>query len=136
MTAHELEESQDFRPAFDDRGLVAAVIVDHVDKNVLMLGWMNAEALKLTVDTGKVHFWSRSRARIWMKGETSGETLAVRDILVDCDQDALVVRAAREGKGATCHTGRVSCFYRRLSDGKLEMLPSPKLFDPRQVYRS
>lgn len=133
MTPQGCEETAEFLPAFDSRGLIAAVIVDVHDGAVLMLGWMNAEALNLTVRTGKVHFWSRSRSRLWMKGETSGETLAVRDILVDCDQDALVVRAAREGKGATCHTGRVSCFYRRLEDGKLQMLPGPKLFDPAAV---
>jgi phosphoribosyl-AMP cyclohydrolase len=136
LTAQGVEETEEFRPAFDDRGLIAAVVVDHANDKVLMLGWMNAEALNLTVNTGKVHFWSRSRARLWMKGETSGETLAVHDILVDCDQDALVVRAAREGRGATCHTGRVSCFYRRLSNGRLEMLPSPKLFDQKAIYRS
>jgi phosphoribosyl-AMP cyclohydrolase len=134
LTAHGREETTEFQPAFDDRGLIAAVIVDERDGAVLMVGWMNAEALNLTIASGKVHFWSRSRARLWMKGETSGETLGVREILVDCDQDALVVRATREGKGATCHTGRVNCFYRRLTGGKLEMLDSRRLIDPEKVY--
>lgn len=106
----------EFRPRFDDKGLISAIVVDDASGQVLMLGHMNAEALSLTRSTGNVHFWSRSRGALWMKGESSGHVLQLRSILVDCDQDALLVRAAP--LGPTCHTNRPSCFYRRLeADG-------------------
>ncbi|HKE17504.1 MAG TPA: phosphoribosyl-AMP cyclohydrolase [Kofleriaceae bacterium] len=99
---------------WDDRGLAPAVVC-HVDTGaVLMLGWMNAEALAATAATGFVHFFSRSRQRLWKKGETSGHTLSVREIRIDCDGDALLVVAAPAGP--TCHTGRPSCFFRRAAD--------------------
>jgi phosphoribosyl-AMP cyclohydrolase len=102
-------------PKFDSAGLLSAIAQDSVTGEVLMVAFMDAEALAATRATGKAHFHSRSRGRLWMKGETSGHVLLVEDILVDCDQDALVlkVRAA----GPACHTGAVSCFYRRL-DGE------------------
>lgn len=101
-----------FLPKFDAQGLLSAVVVDGASKAVLMVAFMDAEALARTRETGFAHFHSRSRGRLWMKGETSGHVLKVREILVDCDQDALVLVC--EPQGPSCHTGAVSCFYRRL----------------------
>ena len=97
-------------PTFDERGLVPCVVQDADRGTVLMLAWMNAEALRLTRDTGVVHFWSRSRQALWKKGETSGNTLALVELRLDCDADAILVRA--RPAGPTCHTGQTSCFYR------------------------
>lgn len=97
---------------FDDRGLIPAIIQDDATGEVLMLGYMNEESLRRTLDSGKVWFYSRSRQQLWMKGETSGNVLEVRRILRDCDEDALVVRATPAGP--TCHTGERTCFYREL----------------------
>lgn len=105
-----------FAPRFDDRGLLTAVAVDHADKSVLMVAYMDAEALAATRATGFAHFHSRSRGRLWKKGETSGHTLKVARILVDCDQDALVLECTPAGPA--CHTGEPSCFYRAL-DGDI-----------------
>ena len=118
---HEIEQGLTFAPKFDSNGLLSAVAVDSSSRDILMLAFMNREALAKTLETGLAHFHSRSRGRLWMKGETSGNVLKVEEILVDCDQDALVliVRPA----GPACHTGKASCFYRRLNDGALERLP-------------
>ncbi|MGE3153572.1 MAG: bifunctional phosphoribosyl-AMP cyclohydrolase/phosphoribosyl-ATP diphosphatase HisIE [Nitrospiraceae bacterium] len=97
---------------FDDRGLIPAIIQDWRDGSVLMLGYMNREALDRTRSTRSVHFWSRSRQRLWEKGETSGHRLIVRDLFVDCDQDTILVKA--EPVGPTCHTGERSCFFTEL----------------------
>lgn len=110
------ESGHVFLPRFDQAGLLTAVIVDADVSSVLMVGHMNAEALARTQQTGLVHFHSRSRGTLWKKGETSGNVLQVVEILVDCDQDALLVHA--RPAGPTCHTGARSCFYRRL-DGKV-----------------
>lgn len=96
-------------PAFDDRGLVPCIVQDAVSGTVLMLAWMNAEALQLTRETGIVHFWSRSRQTLWKKGETSGNTLALVELRIDCDRDCLLVRATPAGP--SCHTGATSCFF-------------------------
>lgn len=108
----ERETGTTFMPKFDASGLMAAIVQDVVSGEILMFAFMNAEALAKTQETGIAHFWSRSRNALWMKGETSGNTLNVDHVLVDCDQDALVlkVRAA----GPACHTNARSCFYRRL----------------------
>jgi phosphoribosyl-AMP cyclohydrolase len=98
----------------DDNGLVGAIIVDAADNAVLMFAHMNAEALAKTQSTGFIHFWSRSRQKLWMKGETSGETFKVVEMRVDCDQDCLLIRVEAQGKGNACHTGRRSCFYRTI----------------------
>ena len=118
MTA-DLAESGDFQPRFDSAGLITAVVTDAGDGTLLMVAHMNAEALRLSQETGLVHFWSRSRKALWKKGETSGELLRVVEILTDCDQDVLQVRAEMLGKGAACHTGRRSCFYRSVEGGRL-----------------
>ena len=101
-------------PKFDSAGLLSAVVQDSATGEVLMVAFMDAEALAATRATGKAHFHSRSRARLWMKGETSGHILLVDRILVDCDQDALVLKVRPQGPA--CHTGAVSCFYRELQD--------------------
>ncbi|MEE9434150.1 MAG: phosphoribosyl-AMP cyclohydrolase [Sphingorhabdus sp.] len=112
------EQGSKFMPKFDDNGLLTTVVVDVSDSAVLMVGFMNDAALHKTQATGMVHFFSRSRQTLWQKGETSGNLLHVEEILVDCDQDALVIRARPDGP--TCHTGARSCFYRRLTSAGLE----------------
>lgn len=100
-------------PKYDRDGLITAVVTDADGGDVLMIAHMNAQALALTVETGLAHFWSRSRQSLWKKGETSGHMLQVRDIRIDCDQDAVWVKAVPAGP--TCHTGERSCFFRRVT---------------------
>ena len=116
LTTEQREQGAVFAPRFDAAGLLTAVVVDHASGAVLVVAHMNREALDATLATGKVHFWSRSRGKLWMKGETSGHVLNVEEVRVDCDQDALLVRARPEGP--TCHTGARSCFYRRVEMGE------------------
>ena len=120
MTQHYRESGDAFLPKFDSNGLVTAVVQDAGSGEILMLAHMNAEAIERTRTTGKAHFWSRSRQQLWLKGETSGNELTVREILVDCDQDALVIRA--DPAGPACHTGARTCFYRKLGVDGLEQL--------------
>ncbi len=108
----ELEQGTLLSPRFDAQGLITAIVTDADDGALLMVAHMNAEALALTVDTGIGHFWSRSRDSLWKKGETSGNFLTVKEMRVDCDQDAIWLRVKVAGDGATCHTGARSCFYR------------------------
>ena len=110
-----------FLPKFDSQGLLTAVAVDAATREVLMVAFMDAEAVEKTRETGLAHFHSRSRGRLWMKGETSGHVLKVQEIRVDCDQDALVLLVSRQGPA--CHTGATSCFYRRLDGAGLIRLP-------------
>jgi phosphoribosyl-AMP cyclohydrolase len=131
----ELEDTREFLPRFDAQGLIGAIVADASDGAVLMFAHMNAEALRLTRETGYAHFWSRSRGRLWKKGETSGETLQVREILTDCDQDVLLIRCVPVGRGAACHTGRRSCFYRRVEGESLAFIDTQPLFDPAAVYK-
>lgn len=117
-----------------DAGLVPAVIQDKTSGKVLMVGYMNQEAFRKTQETGKVTFYSRSRKKLWTKGESSGHWLQMREILVDCDQDTLLVLVDPLGPG-TCHKGYRSCFYRKLrADG--EEVIAPRVFDPKKVYQS
>jgi phosphoribosyl-AMP cyclohydrolase len=116
LTTEERESGAVFAPKFDATGLLTAVVIDHASGDVLVVAHMNAEALEATLATGRVHFWSRSRGKLWMKGETSGHVLQVELMLVDCDQDALVIRAVPAGP--TCHTGARSCFYRAIVAGE------------------
>ncbi len=107
-----------FKPKFDAAGLLTAVVT-HADTGaLLMVAHMNAEAIARTQQTGRAHFWSRSRRKLWMKGESSGHALSVREILVDCDQDCLWLKAIPAGPA--CHTGAPSCFFRKLEGGSLE----------------
>ncbi len=99
---------------YDDRGLIPAIVQDDASGEVLMLAWMNAESLRLTRQTGEVHFWSRERQKLWRKGETSGNVLYLRQIRVDCDADVLLVKV--EAPGPACHTGARSCFFRDLEE--------------------
>lgn len=114
----ERESGTSFLPKFGADGLLTAVVVDAEDGSVLMVAHMDREALDATTTSGEAYFHSRSRGRLWKKGETSGNVLRVEEILVDCDQDALVIRA--QAAGPTCHTGARSCFYRRLEGGELQ----------------
>ena len=121
MTAIETldrEQGSSFLPRFDDKGLLTAIALDSATREVLMVAFMDAEALALTRETGLAHFHSRSRGRLWLKGETSGHFLRIEEIRVDCDQDALVMLVKPEGPA--CHTGETSCFYRRLVGDGLE----------------
>ena len=111
------DETAELRPRFDALGLVAAIAQDAVTGEVLMLAWMNAEALQQTIETGRATYWSRSRGALWVKGETSGHTQEVIEIRVDCDQDAVLLRVRQTG--GACHTHRESCFYRRVDGGAL-----------------
>ena len=107
-----------FLPKFDDKGLLTAIVQHAETREILMVAFVDREALDKTLETGEAHFHSRSRGRLWKKGETSGNILHLEEILVDCDQDALIFKA--RPAGPTCHTGAVACFYRRLSDGSLQ----------------
>ena len=109
----ELEEGRAFTPRFDQAGLIPAIVSDAAGGGVLMFAYMNAEALRRTIASGEAHFWSRSRNALWRKGETSGNRLLVQELLTDCDQDVIWVKAKLSGQAA-CHTGRPSCFYRRI----------------------
>lgn len=134
----ELEDAGDFTPRFDDRGLITAIVSDVHDGEILMVAHMNAQALALTIQTGKAHYFSRSRGKLWMKGETSGNIQTVKEIRTDCDQDAIWLKVEVAGHDATCHTGRRSCFYRTvtLQDGKpmLDIVDDERHFDPKDVY--
>lgn len=111
----ELDEADIFTPRFDEHGLIPAMVVDAATAEPLMLAYMNAESLALTIGTGEAHFWSRSRGEIWRKGATSGNVLRVVEMRTDCDMDAVVIRAELTGDGVACHTGRRSCFYRTVT---------------------
>ena len=115
----DLEEGSQLRLRFDDAGLIPVVAQHARTGEVLMLAYMNAAALKLTIDTGEAHYWSRSRRKLWRKGETSGDVLRVVELRVDCDQDTILMKVNPEGSGAACHTGRKSCFYRSVDRDRL-----------------
>jgi phosphoribosyl-AMP cyclohydrolase len=136
----DIEEGTAFAPKFDADGLVAVVVTSAETGEVLMLAHMNSEALARTLETGEAQFWSRSRNRLWRKGEESGNTMRVVEMRTDCDQDALWLKVEMAGAGACCHTGRKSCFYRAVPIGKggtsvsLTFVDAGKLFDPEKVY--
>ena len=121
-TPAEVETGLLFQPHFDADGLIPAIVTDAASGDVLMFAWMNADALALTLETGIGHFWSRSRHKLWKKGEESGNSLRVLELRTDCDQDALWLKVAVAGDGVACHTGARSCFYRCLPLGAA---PSP-----------
>ena len=110
LSGRDQDDTRELRPKFDASGIVAAIAQDAETGEVLMLAWMNAEALARTLETGRATYWSRSRGEIWMKGETSGHTQEVVEVRVDCDQDAVLLKVRQTG--GACHTGRESCFYR------------------------
>ena len=113
-------------------GLVTAIAVDDERGDLLMVAFMNEQSLRLTLETGEVHYWSRSRNRLWHKGEESGNTQELKSLTIDCDGDCVVMRVDQKG-GAACHTGRRSCFFRRLDDGTWTDV-GEQVFDPKEVY--
>lgn len=120
--------------SFNDEGLLAVIVQDINRGEVLMMAWMNREALEKTLDTGKTHFWSRSRKRIWLKGEVSGHYQLVKEIRVDCDEDVLLIKV--EQVKAACHTGYRSCFFRKVNEkGELELV-AKKVFEPKKIYKT
>jgi phosphoribosyl-AMP cyclohydrolase len=138
----DIELGTTLQPKFGPDGLIPCITTDHVTNEVLMFAFMNAEALAHTIKTGKATYWSRSRNKIWIKGEESGNAQLVQELLVDCDQDVVLLKVENVG-GAACHNGYKSCFYRKLAAGansedasslKLEYT-SRRLFDPATVYK-
>jgi phosphoribosyl-AMP cyclohydrolase len=139
-SASEVEEGGAFAPKFDADGLLTCVTVDAASGEILMVAHMNAEALARTVESSEAWYFSRSRRRLWRKGESSGHVQHVTEMRVDCDQDAVVIKVEQVGPGA-CHTGRRSCFYRAVPLGKapdgslvLEFRDAEKAFDPQAIY--
>jgi phosphoribosyl-AMP cyclohydrolase len=120
-----------FRHRVGDQNLVIAIAQDYKTSEVLMVAYMNHEALKRTIETKKAHYWSTSRQKLWLKGESSGNFQHVEEILVDCDEDAVLIKVSQ--KGGACHEGYESCFFRKLIDNKLEIVGN-KVFDPDEVY--
>ncbi len=114
-------------------GILPAIAQDASSGKVLMLAYMNEEAWEKTLETGKAHYWSRSRKKLWLKGEMSGHVQTVREVLVDCDEDAILLKVAQAG-GAACHTGYQSCFFRRVRDGQVEIVEDI-VFNPEEVYK-
>jgi len=142
-SVEQVEEGRELAPKFDREGLIACVTTEAVSGEVLMLGYMNREALEKTIQTGEAHYWSRSRQALWHKGATSGLVQTVEELRIDDDQDAVWLRVKVAGSGASCHVGYRSCFYRRVPVGvqrmqqnELEFVESDKTFDPEQVYGS
>ncbi len=144
--ARNLDETLEFTPKFDSDGLMPAIVIEASSGTLLMQAFVNIDALKTTLDTGYANFWSRSRQAYWQKGETSGNRLIIKDVLIDCDQDSICFMVEMEGVKAACHTGRQSCYYRKLSlnDGQtskeseisLSFNDMKPLFNPRDVYGS
>jgi phosphoribosyl-AMP cyclohydrolase len=141
-TSSEIELGTTLQPKFGPDGLIPCITTDHLTNEVLMFAFMNAESLALTLATGKASYWSRSRNKLWVKGEESGNAQLVKELRVDCDQDVILLKVDNVG-GASCHNGYKSCFYRKLAPGatvaneaslKLEMVGRP-LFDPAIVYK-
>ncbi|SRR5687768_12426785 len=120
------------RVKWDDDGLVPAIAQDAESHRVLNLAWMNREALARTIETGLAHYWSRSRGQLWRKGEQSGHVQKVKSLRLDCDEDVVLMEVEQQG-GIACHTGRQSCFYRRLENGQW-MEVDPVIKDPREIY--
>lgn len=141
ISIEQVEEGQVLAPKFDRDGLLTCVTTDTHSGEVLMLGYMNAEALEKTIQTGEAHYWSRSRRILWHKGATSGLVQQVEELRIDDDQDAVWLRVSVSGSGASCHVGYRSCFYRevpvgsqRIAGDRLLFTESAKTFDPVEVY--
>ena len=136
MAARQIEESLEFSPQFDENGLIPVIAQDAKTGQVLMVAYMNQEALDLTIKTGYATYFSRSRKKLWKKGEESGHFQKVQQILVDCDQDCLVLKVAVDA--GQCHAGYQSCFYRALkknSSKELEFI-AEKVYEPKEIYES
>jgi phosphoribosyl-AMP cyclohydrolase len=141
-TTAEIELGTMLQPKFGPDGLIPCITTDHVTNEVLMFAFMNAEALAHTLQTGKATYWSRSRNKLWIKGEESGHTQVVKELRVDCDQDVVLLKVENIG-GAACHNGYASCFYRKLAGGARVAEPATlqlefaarRVFDPATVYK-
>ena len=135
ISIEEVEEGNTFTPKFDENGLIPVITVEDSTSEILMHGYSNSEALLKSIESMEAHYWSRSREKLWKKGETSGLTQSIRKILIDDDQDCLIYRVDIGGLGASCHVGYKSCFYRDL-DGKdtLTFTETEKVFDPEVIY--
>ena len=145
QSVEQVEEGTDLAPKFDERGLIPAVTTDAESGELLMQGYMNAEALRLTIETGEAHYWSRSRQTLWHKGASSGLVQKVVELMIDDDQDCIWLKVDVAG-GASCHVGYRSCFYRKVPVGddyaasqkdgqiELEFTDTEKVFDPEEVY--
>ena len=140
-----VEEGNEFMPKFDDRGLIPVITMEESSNLILMHGYLNKEALKLSIETKQAHYWSRSREQLWKKGETSGLYQNIKEILVDDDQDCVVIEVSLTeptagGIEASCHVGYRSCFYRQVPVGEgdsqreLQFIENEKAFDPKAVY--
>ena len=141
LSIEQVEEGHLLAPKFDEHGLIACITTDASSGEVLMLGYMNHEALEKTVQTGEAHYWSRSQQVLWHKGATSGLVQTVEEMRIDDDQDAIWLRVRVAASGASCHVGYRSCFYRRVHVGaqrkkgkELIFTESEKIFDPKLVY--
>ena len=128
----QVEEGSQFTPKFDSNGLIAAIAQDAKTGQILMVAYMNKESLDLTIQTGYATYFSRSRQKLWKKGEQSGHLQKVEQILVDCDQDCLVLKVTVDA--GQCHTGYQSCFYRAVENGKLKFI-AQKTYDPKKIYK-
>lgn len=136
-----LEEGTAFSPKFDENGLIACVTTHVETGELLMVGYMNAQSLALSIESGEAVYWSRSRQELWKKGETSGQIQKIVEMRTDCDQDAVWIKVLVEGNGATCHVGYHSCFYRSVNLGPssdqtmaLTFKETDKVYDPAKVY--
>lgn len=116
---------------FNEQGLIPAIVQEEGSGRVLMMAWMNADSIQSTLETGKTHFWSRSRQKYWMKGESSGNTQQVKDVAYDCDGDTLLIQV--EQIGAACHEGYKSCFFTSVKEGESE-ITEERLIDPEEMY--
>lgn len=142
VSIEQVEEGIELAPKFDSQGLIPVVTTDNASGEVLMLGYMNAQALELTISTGEAHYFSRSRNAVWHKGATSGLVQKLKQLLIDDDQDCVWLRVEVQGSGASCHVGYRSCFYRSVpfgqelpnKDFKLSFTEKEKVFDPKLVY--
>ncbi len=141
--AQSVETTDEFAPKFDANGLIPAIAQNADTGEVVMFAFMNALALEKTITTGTAHYWSRSRQKLWLKGETSGETQKIIEIRTDCDQDVVLLKVVVQGRGATCHTGKRACFYRQIDISNLTKsgtihltdIGGDPLFDPAEVYK-
>jgi len=135
MAAKQIEEGLEFTPKFDENGLIPAIAQDSKTGQVLMVAYMNRESLELTIQTGYATYFSRSRKKLWKKGEESGHFQKVEQILIDCDQDCLLLKVIVDA--GQCHTGYQSCFYRAMKKGSSKNLEfvAQKVYDPNKVYK-
>ena len=139
-SVEEVEEGNELQPKFDNQGLIPAITVEYNSNEILMHGYMNEEALRLSIETKKAHYWSRSRKSIWKKGEVSGLYQTIKQIKIDDDQDCIILFVDLEGLQASCHVGYKSCFYREISkkndnfSGELKFTENEKVFDQKKIY--